>query len=273
MCRMRKILIALAIVTFFPSLGVCYQRVIVQHQRELSSTPCVFGNIKLEELWSGYSLLSLSAHNGNVGAAQDLAKAGSCVEQFHPTLTYNCNSKECNYAGSQSKSSFLVKKDIGTKQTLEYNAANENTIKNMVSRCSVCAGNYFVIVKHSYQNTEARCDSGYEPLWKGYSFTLTMDRIRAESSQSLSDTGSCLPSFVPHPALDCNADNNKFTCSYSNGKRGSLWLAHLGNSAKVGSNDLYPDRNNTSNYRRNEAPYQANIPRISRCTVCVKKIL
>ncbi len=269
---MRKKLILLSAILFANAL-FSYQRVIVQHQRDTSKNACEFAGIKLEELWSGYSLLSLSGHNGNVGASQDLSTAGSCIEQFHPNINYTCNSKECIYGKNTSRSSYLVKKDIGTKQTLEFNSTNESTIKNLVSKCSVCTGNYFILVKHSFQSSVPSCDSGYTSLWNGYSLALNVDRIRAESPQSLSDTGSCLPNFVPHPSMECDAANNKFTCSYNSGKRGTLWLASLADTASPSSANLYPSRDNISNFKRNESPYQSNIPRISRCNVCAKKIL
>ena len=139
---------------------------------QTNTTPSCPTNSTL--LWTGYSL-AFTDGNG-YGHGQDLGKAGSCVQQFHPLPFVMCQGRgdqgTCSYAFRNEYSYWL-----STMSETMYGEVPSDQTLDFISRCSVCKINAAVITVHSMTNTLPDCPDEWLPLWEGYSYLMVWSYV------------------------------------------------------------------------------------------------
>ena len=120
-------------------------------------------------LWNGYSI-AFTDGNG-YGHGQDLGRAGSCVQQFHPLPFVMCQGRGdqgvCNYAFRNEYSYWL-----STMNETMYGEVPINQTEDFVSRCAVCKINAAIVTVHSMTDTLPNCPNEWLTLWEGYSYLM-----------------------------------------------------------------------------------------------------
>ena len=122
-----------------------------------------------------YGSLAFTDGNG-YGHGQDLGKAGSCVQQFHPLPFVMCQGRgdqgTCSYAFRNEYSYWL-----STMSETMYGEVPSDQTLDFISRCSVCKINAAVITVHSMTSTLPDCPDEWLPLWEGYSYLMVWSYV------------------------------------------------------------------------------------------------
>lgn len=218
-----------------------------KHSQELYVPRCPEGS---SLLYSGYSLLFINGNNRAHG--QDLGSLGSCLPRFSTMPFLFCSTDEtCRYASRNDYSYWLSTND---QLPADLPFISEESLRNHISRCSVCEARANVIAIHSQTRLIPDCPSGWDSLWSGFSFVMETGVGAEGSGQPLASPGSCLENFRKIPFIECHGRGtcNYYTDSYS------YWLAAL-NPA-----DMFSKPKPQTN--------RGNLPGdlISRCRVCMK---
>ena len=136
------------------------------HSQSNTSPSCP---INSTQLWTGYSL-AFTDGNG-YGHGQDLGKAGSCVQQFHPLPFVMCQGRgdqgTCNYAFRNEYSYWL-----STMNDTMYGEVPMDETEDFISRCAVCKVNAAVVTVHSMTDSLPNCPDEWLTLWEGYSYLM-----------------------------------------------------------------------------------------------------
>ncbi|KAE8294821.1 Collagen alpha-1(IV) chain Arresten Precursor [Larimichthys crocea] len=132
-----------------------------------------------------------------------------------------CNTEStCRYASRNDYSYWL-----STEQVMPSSVPliSGDSLKNYISRCSVCEARANVISVHSQTSSVPECPSGWDPLWSGYSFVMETGVGAEGSGQLLVSPGSCLENFRKIPFIECHG---RGTCNYYADSY-SYWLTAL----------------------------------------------
>ncbi|KAF4526481.1 hypothetical protein B566_EDAN013581, partial [Ephemera danica] len=136
---------------------------LVKHSQSSDIPQCEPGHVKL---WDGYSLLYVEANEK--AHHQDLGFAGSCLKRFSPMPLLFCDfNNVCIYASRNDKSYWL-----STTAPIPMMPMMENSIRQYISRCTVCEAPANVIAIHSQSLHIPKCPTGWTGLWIGYSFVM-----------------------------------------------------------------------------------------------------
>lgn len=203
-------------------------------------------------MYSGYSLLFINGNNRAHG--QDLGTLGSCLPRFTTMPFLFCNTDStCRYA-SRNDYSYWLSTDEVLSSSMPF--ISEESLKNYISRCTVCEARANVIAVHSQTSLIPDCPSGWDPLWFGYSFVMETGVGAEGSGQPLASPGSCLENFRKIPFIECHGRGtcNYYTDSYS------YWLAALN------PDDMFSKPKPQTD--TGEFPGRL----ISRCRVCMKRL-
>ena len=148
--------------------GNAYARaglLITRHSQDSNEPECPPGTVKL---WDGYSLLYFSGNEKS--HQQDLGTAGSCLRRFSVMPFIRCDiGNVCNFAQNNDLSYWL-----STNQPIPKMPIQGDTIKDYISRCSVCEAPANVIALHSQNENVPQCPNGWSRLWDGYSFVMVI---------------------------------------------------------------------------------------------------
>lgn len=244
--------IAVFTVVFFSLNASAYFRYLVLHSQSTQTPSC--SDLPVggwSTVWSGgYSLLGTWI-DPNWGAPQNLGSIGSCAETFVPANSLECKKANCDFQTAGDLTAWLATNNLADFNLNITNAANLTTVKDRVSRCTVCSGKKPVLVKHSYSGSPPACPGGWTELWVGYSLAMVGYDAGRVSGQDLGDTGSCLKTFDPAPQISCWDDN----CRRDNSPS-AIWLLN---------HDTASDKTSKS-----PGDSTANKGRIGQCRVCVK---
>lgn len=104
---------------------------------------------------------------------QDLGSPGSCLRRFSAMPYMFCNlNNVCNFASRNDYSYWL-----STPEPMPMNMQPivGPTIRQFISRCSVCESSTQVIAIHSQNVAIPDCPNGWDGLWTGYSFFMVSD--------------------------------------------------------------------------------------------------
>jgi collagen type IV alpha len=141
---------------------------ITRHSQDQSIPECPTNTVKL---WEGYSLLYFSGNEKS--HQQDLGSAGSCLKRFSVMPFIRCDiSNVCNFAQNNDLSYWL-----STTQPIPKMPMEGGSIRQYISRCSVCEAPANVIALHSQSETIPTCPNGWNRLWEGYSFVMVIHII------------------------------------------------------------------------------------------------
>lgn len=203
-------------------------------------------------MYSGYSLLFINGNNRAHG--QDLGTLGSCLPRFTTMPFLFCNTDStCRYA-SRNDYSYWLSTDELLPGSMPF--ISGDSLKNYISRCTVCEARANVIAIHSQTSIIPECPSGWDPLWFGYSFVMETGVGAEGSGQPLASPGSCLENFRKIPFIECHGRGtcNYYTDSYS------YWLAALN------PNDMF----SKPKPQTDTGDFPGSL--ISRCRVCMKQL-
>ncbi|KAM7398716.1 hypothetical protein PAMP_018035 [Pampus punctatissimus] len=126
----------------------------------------------------------------------------------------------CRYA-SRNDYSYWLSTDQSQPDSIPL--ISGESLRNYISRCTVCEARANVIAVHSQTSSLPDCPSGWDSLWPGYSFVMETGVGAEGSGQPLASPGSCLENFRKIPFIECHGRGtcNYYTDSYS------YWLAAL----------------------------------------------
>lgn len=203
-------------------------------------------------IYKGYSLLFINGDSRAHG--QDLGTLGSCLQHFTTMPFLICDpGANCQYAAHNDLSYWLSTNE-SVSDVVPF--ITEDSLKNYISRCSVCEARTNVIAVHSQTSYIPNCPANWKSLWMGFSFVMETGAGAEGSGQPLASPGSCLEHFRKLPFIECHERGscNFYTNSYS------YWLAAL----------------NPGNMFSRPQPWRnsGHLPgnRISRCRVCMKEM-
>ncbi|KAL6471794.1 hypothetical protein MHYP_G00204440 [Metynnis hypsauchen] len=163
-----------------------------------------------------------------------------------------CNTAStCRYA---SRNDFSYWLSTNISMPIDSPPISGTSLKQYISRCSVCEASTNVIAVHSQTTRIPNCPVGWQSLWQGYSFVMQTGVGAEGSGQPLSSPGSCLEDFRKVPFIECHGSG---TCSFYSDSY-SYWLAAL-DPSQMFSKPV------PQTLTRN---CQGNV--ISRCQVCMK---
>lgn len=200
-------------------------------------------------MWTGYSFLYAQGNQRAYG--QDLGKPGSCLKRFSTMPFMFCDLRgQCTVASRNDYSFWLSTAKQPSMMTPSSGQAN----RDFISRCSVCEAPSNVLAVHSQSSAVPNCPSGWSPVWNGWSFLMYNSAGAEGSGQTLSSSGSCLPSFRVNPFIECHG---RGTCWYY-GPTLSFWLS------TIDSNNMF------SKPQPQTIRAQDLRQKVSRCQVCMK---
>ena len=222
--------------------------ILVRHSQSDQVPVCNDDEVKL---WDGYSLLTFEgngkAHN------QDLGHPGSCIKKFNTLPFLFCNFNfVCNYANRNDKSYWL-----NTNAPIPMMPVSNYTLREYISRCSVCETKSSIITVHSQDMNIPSCPNNWKGIWIGYSFVMHTTGSAEGGGQALASTGSCLPDFRATPFIECNGPRG--TCHYFANKF-SFWLTTIDEEQQFARPI---SRTLKAGWLRS---------RVSRCQVCQKRV-
>lgn len=220
-----------------------------RHSQNIFIPECPAGSTAM---FSGYSLLFINGNNRAHG--QDLGTLGSCLPRFTTMPFLFCNTDStCRYASRNDYSYWLSTDELlpGGMPLI-----SGDSLKNYISRCTVCEARANVMAIHSQTSIIPECPSGWAGLWLGYSFVMETGVGAEGSGQPLASPGSCLQNFRKIPFIECHGRGtcNYYTDSYS------YWLAALN------PNDMF----SKPKPQTDTGHFPGSL--ISRCRVCLKQL-